>query len=348
MKTQLSLQELAAEITRRADKKEDFIADTRRLAFDPTRNELQMANGGVHAFEINDHCHGQIAEHTKIPANYYKRMREEAPGLLADNIKTWFDKYPAERMVRTLDGRARAFVSNKYNRMDDDAFAQVVLPAIYEVPGAEVVSCGMTDLKTTIKMKSPRFTRDVKVGDSVQFGVAFSNSEVGCGRLVGSLFAYRLVCLNGMVIEDEQFAAAHIAGKRTTLQNLDEVFQLDTVNADATATILKLRDFSRTILTDQFIDAQVDKMRGLTEVKVGDPVKAVQTLAKKHSMTEGQGNDILKHLIEGGDLSMWGLANAVTRTAEDQENYDDATRFESLGGRMLTLGKRDYSELLAA
>lgn len=347
MKTQLSLQELAAEITRRADKKQDFIADTRTITYAPENNAL-VFGGGQHSFIVNDHCHGQIAEHTKIPAPYYRRMQNEAPELLGRNIREWFDKYPAERMVRTLDGGARAFMSNKYSRMDDDAFANVVLPAIYEVPGAEVVSCGMTDLKTTIKMKSPRFTRDVKVGDSVQFGVAFSNSEVGCGRLTGSLFAYRLVCLNGMVIEDEQFAAAHISGKRTSLQNLDEVFQLDTVNADATATILKLRDFSRTILTDGFIDAQVDRMRGLTEVRVGDPVKAVQALAKKSNLTEGQGNDILKHLVEGGDLSMWGLANAVTRTAEDQDNYDDATKFETMGGRMLTLGKRDYTELLAA
>ena len=344
MKTQLNLKDLAAQIMDRASKKEDFIADTRSMAYDPTRNELQVGNRG---YVVNDHAHGQIATHTGIPCAYYKRMREEAPRLLADNIKQWFDAYPSNRMVRTLDNGARAFLSDKYNRMDDDAFANVVLPAIFETPGAEVVSCGLTDIKTTIKFKSPRKTREVKKGDEVQFGVAFSNSEVGAGRLTGSLFCYRLVCLNGMVIEEEQFASTHV-GKKHMSRDLGEIFQLDTVKADGEATILKLRDFTKTLLTDQFIDAQVAKMQGLAEVRIEDPVKTVEKLAKQHSFADAQRNDVLKHLIEGGDLSLWGLANAVTRTAEDQPDYDDATRLETLGGRMLTLPHSEYRQLQAA
>ena len=347
MKTGLSLQELAAEITRRADTKEDFIADTRTLAYMPESNRLSLTSTGD-TFEVNDHAHSQISEHTGIPATYYKRMREDAPGLLANNVHAWFEKYPARRMVRTLDGTARAFLSDRYNRMDDDAFANVVLPAIFETPGAEVESCGITALRTTIKFTSPRKTREVQKGDAVQFGVAFSNSEVGAGRLTGSLFAKRLVCLNGMVIEEEQFASTHLGKRHGSTRDLGEVFKLDTIKADGEATILKLRDFSAEILSDRFIDTQVEKMQALTEVKVEDPVKAVERLAKLHSFAEATRNDVLKHLIEGGDLSMWGFVNAVTRTAEDQEDYDDATRLETLGGRMLVLPKADYRQLLAA
>ena len=89
-------------------------------------------------------------------------------------------------------------------------------------------------------------------------------------------------------------------------------------------------------------------MRGLTEVTIEDPVKAVERLAKQHSFADATRNNVLKHLIAGGDLSMWGLANAVTRAAEDQEHYDDATRLETLGGRMLTLPKTEYRQLQAA
>ncbi len=345
MKTQHTLKDLAAMIMDRAEKKEDFIADTRTLTIDGKANVVGLSNGSH--FTINDHTHSQIATHTNIPAAYYKRMREEAPDLLSSNIRTWFDKYPANRMVRTLGGGARAFLSDKYSRMDDDAFANVVLPAIYDVPGAEVVSCGLTDVKTTIKFKSPRYEREVKRGDLVQFGIAFSNSEVGAGRLTGSLFAYQLICTNGMVIEDEQFASTHVGRKHMT-RDLGEVFRLDTIQADGHATILKLRDFARELMTDKFIDSQVERMRGLTEVKLTDPVKAVEKMAKQHAFTEGTKNDVLKHLIEGGNLSMWGLQNAVTRAAEDQADYDDATKLETLGGRMLTLAKTDYRELLAA
>jgi hypothetical protein len=342
------LQELATEITRRADKKHDMIADTRVIQYDHETDSITVGGGEAASYQVNDHAHGQIAEHVGIPAAYYKRMREDAPELLGRNIREWFDRYPARRMVRTLDGTARAFLSDRYNRMDDDAFANVVLPAIFETPGAEVESCGITALRTTIKFTSPRKTREVQKGDAVQFGVAFSNSEVGAGRLTGSLFAKRLVCLNGMVIEEEQFASTHLGKRHGKQRDLGEVFKLDTIKADGEATILKLRDFTSDILTDRFLDAQVAKMQGLTEVKVEDPVKAVERLAKQHSFAEATRNDVLKHLIEGGDLSMWGLANAVTRTAEDQADYDDATRLETLGGRMLTLPKTEYRQLLAA
>src|SRR5262245_21165397 len=356
MKSDMNLQQLAAEIMRRAEKKSDMIVDTRQLRYEPKNDSLAIVHpaqsvatpdsGAV--YKLNDHAHGQLAEHAGIPAAYYRRMREEAPELLGANIRQWFDKYPARRMVRTLDGTARAFLSDKYSRMDDDAFASVVLPAVHDVPGAEVVSCGMTGLRTTIKFKSERRTRAVKVGDEVQFGVAYSNSEVGSGRLSGSLFCYRLRCLNGMVIEEEAFNSTHVGKRQGTTIDLGEVFKLDTIKADGEATILKLRDFTREILSDRFIDAQVQKMRGLTEVTVADPVKAVQVLAKQQSFAEATTNAVLKHLVAGGDLSMWGLANAVTRTAEDQAGYDEATKLEALGGRMLRLPPAEFRQLAQA
>ena len=190
MKTQLPLQELAAEITRRADKKEDLIGDTRAIGYEPERDALHIDG---REFAVNDHAHSQIAAHTEIPAGYYNRMKKEAPALLGQNIREWFDRYPARRMVRTLDGTARAFLSDKYSRMDDDAFANVVLPAIYEVPGAEVVSCGMTDTRTTIKFKSARKTREVRKGDEVQFGMpsptgrlAPADCRARCSRIASS------------------------------------------------------------------------------------------------------------------------------------------------------------------
>ena len=353
MKAGLSLQELAAEITRRAEKKEDLIADTRALGYAHETDSLMLnadagTVGQAGAFKLNEHAHGQIAEHVGIPAAYYKRMHHNAPELLGRNIREWFDRYPARRMVRTLDGTARAFLSDRYHRMDDDAFANVVLPAISETPGAEVESCGITALRTTVKFTSPRKTREVQKGDAVQFGVAFSNSEVGAGRLTGRLFAKRLVCLNGMVIEEEQFASSHIGKRHGSTRDLSEVFRLDTIKADGEATILKLRDFTSEILTDSFIDGQVEKMRGLTEHKVGDPVGAVERLAKQHSFAQATQNNVLRHLIEGGGLSLWGLANAVTRTAEDESDYDEATRLETVGGRMLVLPRTEYAKLVAA
>src|SRR5262245_16350459 len=252
-------------------------------------------------------------------------------------------------MLRSLDNTARAWLSDKYARMDDDSFASVVLPAIYDVPQARVTSCGMTDVKTTIKFVSDRFTREVKAkrGDVLAFGLAFGNSEVGAGRLTGNLFAEVLACTNGMKFEDEMFASTHVGGRHTT-RDLGEIFQLDTLRADAGATILKLRDFAKEMLTDRLIDAQVEKMNEATKLTLHNPVKAVEALGRQHSFTEATKLDVLKHLIEGGDLSMWGLTNAVTRAAADQEDYDNATTMEAIGTKLISLPRNDYVRILEA
>lgn len=350
MKTSLTIQEFAQQVAERAAKKHDLVADTRIIGIttnDDNEAILEVGDRNPQRFTITPHAHTQIASRVDIPQRYYDRMLKEAPHLLGQNVRQWFDKYPCPRMIRTLDGTARAFLSDSYARMDDDAFTEVVVPAIADIPGYEIVSCAIEPTKTFIKMKSAKFEREVKVGDAVQFGLAFSNSEVGAGRLTGSLFAYQLICSNGMVMEDEMFAQTHL-GRRQGRRDFHEVFKLDTVNMDAKATILKLRDFATTILSDKFIDAQVDKMRSLTGVKIEEPVKAVEVLAKRHAFSEGTKNSILSHLIEGGDLSLWGLQNAVTRASADEQDYTEAHRMEAIGGQMLTLAPSDYRELKLA
>ena len=57
---------------------------------------------------------------------------------------------------------------------------------------------------------------------------------------------------------------------------------------------------------------------------------------------------MLRHLIEGGDLSLWGMANAFTRLSQDVESYDRATELEEVGGNIITLGRSEYRELVAA
>lgn len=62
-------------------------------------------------------AHRQIGTNLRIPAAYYDRMREERPDLLAYNANTWFKQESSQRMLRTLDGSARAYLSNRYRRI---------------------------------------------------------------------------------------------------------------------------------------------------------------------------------------------------------------------------------------
>lgn len=53
-------------------------------------------------------------------------MRQEYPSLLDENINRWFQKTPERRMLRTLDGNIRAFLSDRYHRLDNLELAVAV------------------------------------------------------------------------------------------------------------------------------------------------------------------------------------------------------------------------------
>ncbi len=63
------------------------------------------------------------------------------------------------------------------------------------------------------------------------------------------------------------------------------------------------------------------------------------------ALTGAENGSVLQHLYRGGDLSAWGLANAVTRTAEDTADYDRATEFEATGRPVTELGPTDWKVL---
>jgi hypothetical protein len=192
---------------------------------------------------------------------------------------------------------------------------------------------------------SPRLQGEVKKGDVVQAGVIISNSEIGCGSVSVAAMDWRLICLNGMVSQDK-FRAYHV-GRR--IEDNEELWQDDTKKADDRAVLLKVRDMVTAAVTEKYFAARLDKMRGLTGGHVtGNPTKVVELLAKKVGVTDAEQGGILRALIEGGDLSAWGLLNAVTAQAHAARNYDRAVEFEAAGGMLLDLPKAEWRELLEA
>ena len=110
-------------------------------------------------------------------------------------------------MLRTLDGSARAYLSNRYRRIDNIDIAGVTLPILGGLPDIRFESCQITESRMYIKAVNPRLQAEVSPGDIVQAGVIISNSEVGLGSVSIQPLIYRLVCSNGMVVNE---AAARV------------------------------------------------------------------------------------------------------------------------------------------
>lgn len=351
MKSQFSISQLAAELERRANSKQDYVVPTNHLSMSSSGNlHFPTGDGLVGSKPLNDIAHDQVAGRLDIPVKYYNRMRRESPQLLADNVNHWFKKgEPESRMIRTLDGNVRAFLSDLYQRIENEEIAATVLPILLETEGVKIESCAVTETRMYIKAVFSRIQGEVSKGDIVQAGISISNSEVGHGMVKIEPLIYRLVCLNGMIIPDSRFAARHVGGRIEQSEGVYEMLSNEALEADDRAITLKVRDVVRGSFDEVRFQNHLAQMRDAREDKIeGSPVEAIKVLSKKHSLSEFESGSVLRHLIEGSDISRWGVLNAVTRTAQDVESYDRATELEQLGGKILNLPRPAWRELAIA
>ena len=343
MKAGKTLQELAAELERQQLAKKDLIVSTGVLSMD-SRDDGGIAlnvMGGqmIQHYDVGEIAHRQIGQFLKIPATYYDRMRREYPQLLTLNANGWFAKMPqSKRMLRTLDGTARALLSDRYRRIDNFEVASAVLPIISRMEGAGVESCELTDSRMYLKVVNPRVTAEIKKGDIVQAGVLISNSEVGMGSVTVSPLIYRLVCSNGMIAEDGKLRKYHVGRANESREDFS-IYRNETIEADDKAFLMKLEDSVKAAVDQARFAAIVDKLRESTEAtfQPQQVQQVVELASKEYGFTDSESSGILGHLAAGGDLSLYGLANAVTRQAQDVASYDRSTELEATGYRIITM-----------
>jgi hypothetical protein len=349
MKRGISLKALADKIDSNREAKHDFTADTRSLEVDVLeRKPVLLAQG--QAYPLLPVALRQLATHTGVPSQYLDRMIERSPRLAADNLNEWLHLDPSRRLVRTMRHDARAFLSDRYQRIENEEIAEVVLPILADVPGIEVVSTEVTDKRLYIQAVTSRIQGEVKVGDPVQAGVLISNSEVGLGSVSISALIWRLICLNGAKMPDGNLKARHVGRRLTEDEDLDAIYRDDTRQADDRAVLLKVRDTVQAALSEVHFNRRIDQMKQLADPAariVNSPEKAIEVLAKKVGANEGERKSILQSLMAGNDLTAWGLINAVTAQAHVAE-YDRGVEFEDMGGKLITLPAKEWREVLEA
>jgi hypothetical protein len=355
MKTGRTLQQLAVELDRQNKTKRDFVVDGASMRMEdgaelfslccPPESDMreQRASVAVEPFGMTDLFHRQLGAAYGIPAKYYDKMRVEYPELLTRNVNGWLGKSESRHTVRTLYGTARAFLSDRYRRIDNYEIAKTVLPLIGEMDGANVESCEVTENRMYLKVVNPRLQAEVQKGDVVQAGIIISNSEVGLGSVSVMPLVYRLVCLNGMVVNDLGRRKYHIGRESDESW---ELFSDETLRADDAAFMLKLADIVRTAVDEAKFAAIVDKLREASGARLtARPASVVELTAKSYGFNQTEQDDILQHLIQSGDLSLWGLGNAVTRAAHDAPSYDRSTALEATGWQVINMPPQIFREI---
>ncbi len=336
----IPLNDLGELILGQAIEKRDFIAPANKLRVSVVERpvlHMETQVGEISA-EINDHALRQLANYGEIPAKYLEKL-DSAPGLLEHNLNHWLTESAEPRMVRLLANKEesvmRAFLSSRYRPLDNIDLAQRCIPRLKGI-GAEIKSCALTDTRFYLQAVTERITREVKVGDRVQAGIVISNSEVGAGSLRVEPMVYRLVCSNGM-IAGTSLRKFHVGrdGKSED-EFIHEVFTDQTKALMDEAFWAKVGDVIDAAFDEARFEQIVNRMSNAAKTQVGDlPQDVVEVTASTFGLTKDEQEAMMRHLFEGGDLSLWGIVNAVTRTAADVASYDRAVELERIGGQIL-------------
>ena len=334
--------QLGRELQRQRLNRQDFLADTRSLEVESTSygSTLHLSlEGKTYGFGIGELAHQQIAARLNIPFRYYQKMQSEVPDLLDQNINTWLDQKPERRMIRVLDGKVRAFLSDRYRRLDNLELCAAVLPMIQEMQGAQIESCEVTPSHLYLKVVNRRVKAEVRVGDVVQAGFVVSNSEVGLGSLRVEPLVFRLVCKNGLICKDLAQKKYHVGRQvNSSDDSAYELYSEETLAQDDKAFFMKVQDVVRAAVDEAKFVLTVDKLREATQIPLKhEPVKAVKLLADKFQLTENERGDILRQLFMGADNSRYGLVNAVTAASKIAKTYERATDLERIGGEILSM-----------
>ncbi|MBB4730491.1 DUF932 domain-containing protein [Xanthomonas arboricola] len=353
MKSGRTLVALAQELERQLATKKDLLVPTSLMHHrtdEAGHTHLAIEEPqALQRYRVSDLARRQLADKLRIPFAYFERMRESQPTLLDSNVNTWLQADDERRLVRTLDGRVRAVLSDRYRRLDNYDLAEHVLPILQQLPGMELVSHELTETRMYLKAVTSRLTFEVTPGDIVQAGVAISNSEVGHGTLSVQPLLYRLVCRNGLIMPDQSLRKTHLGRVLGEEQNAVTVFQDDTLRADDKAFFLKVRDVVQAAVSEAtFRHTALKLQRTLHVPLTGNPVKCVEVLADRYAINETERAGVLRHLIAEGQLSGYGLVNAVTHYSQEVEDYDRATEFETIGGKLIDLSPSEWKPLAEA
>lgn len=300
----------------------------------------------------NKVAHGQLSDKLGIPKKYYDKMKAEQPQLLASNVNTWLRSKEGKnymlRMIQTEDESVlRAVVSNRYLALDNYDVLLATMKAVRDV-GAnlemkisqiterrmyvkfvsdiEVEAKGILKDYTPTKLKGDHPTQHRIVHDQdegICAGFQVRNSETGFGLFSISPLVWVKKCANGYIGMDESFDKMHI-GSQLEVGNV--AWSQETLNKNMELIMSQVRDFVQTYCSADYLNNWIDRVKSANDqLDVSNLIQEAREIIRPVAFNEEDAESILNHFISGGDHTKFGVAQAVTRYAQEK---DGDTRYD--------------------
>lgn len=320
----------------------DYIVPARGVAWhvDQAHGGIRaglMTGDGVAPLSVHPHALGQALTRYAVPKRYLVDLAQgdrSAPwsrNLAAHTLREHADHDAGKMLVRTYGGQIRAFLSDRYRRLDSRPLLDAFLGAIYEA-GLVVYAGTASEVRTSMRALLPEVI-DIE-GDPNVFGLEWSNSDYGAAKLSVRTFFMRLVCINGMIGE-QSMSSVHLGRQLSEdLQLSRKTYDLDSETM-ASATV----DVVRASADPARVAATVDRVRAATRrmIDAGEDLPA----ALRRAMTKGE-QDRVRDLFESSEAVMlppapttWRMANAVSWMANTADNPDRRLELERLAGELV-------------
>lgn len=367
-----NLEEAVRELKRRLDTRSDVVADVRQMDLEIREGSVFLKAlpgtaltewlGSVDGVAMNDAALPQLFEKSavSVPAVFGRKLIQEQPQIAEPFLRDLTKASGEKRLVRMLDGRVRAFLSDKYRCLDNFDLAAHALQVAGEV-GAEPFECQLTDSHFRIKLVCRSFWDEFTTaqehlvkgaksmahhfvgaqgwrgGDALPGGpgtvfpiVTLSNSETGHGGCHVSLGILHAACLNGAIISKE-LAAVHLGGRLS-----EGIMSNETRQADAKAIYLKARDILRAAFDQPKFRTMVAGLKVNAARPIEAPRAAVEQLVADSFINDEQKEAIFARWLTDYQPTVGGLSGAVSRFAQEVAEPDAVQELETLSGRILT------------
>jgi hypothetical protein len=257
-------------------------------------------------------------------------------------------------------------------RFDDEVLMDACIPVIEKFKGGalSIASCNQSQHFLNLKCTMPSMRKEVKVGDHVEAGFRLKNGETGLSKILGGGFIGRLLCTNGMVLDDwigDPFSRKHLTGVQpigVMTQYWDDPSRFPQGNpayGDYVHVIRKqLQQLLEKCFSEEQFERVVERLTSTahlsTTIKNLDPhpeskkrtIPALLVVGKEFGLSRNSQQNVFDALHKDGDYTQWGFANAITRTANDRTNYDEATKLEEIGGNVLSFPQRMWNRYAQA
>jgi hypothetical protein len=296
-------------VNSRIDEMSKFCNDKHIDVSDISFDSLETMKIGNNRHTLRPIAQKSILWRLGIPHSYIQRCSAEIQKL---NMNYWiqFEKQK-QLFVRFDNNEIRAIFTPRY--IPTDHF-EIMLRLDEMGYGPETkCQCFLDDQFMLLNIPDSKKTFQIN-GDQMTPGISLQNSETGMSSLSASLWVYRLICQNGLVVKEElsKFAYRHVSSK--ILDKLPEVFRE----------------------VENELSKQKNRIEIAMQSKVEDPLKTIESFNRQFNLNQSQKEAVEWAFPQEAGDTMFAVVNTYTRAAQFKGlSAENSYQLQRVGGNIL-------------